>query len=542
MISLRIPLRRMLNSIQYRQIRFSVKQRKSLIVLLLSIVFILHTSIVRAQEGGQQGGTQTPATPTPKTPEQEALEKEISVLKLQKERAELLKDIRSAQAVPSITALEGKSTLNDKVEIEVHFMAYKAMTDVAFQISKEIKTELNRRVSPKKVDSIVIYNEKDVKDLRFYNTLHPVFKLQLDSIKNEYQPVLKELEELLTKPKDPKNSLETLGVVPKVLEGFFAGSSLLKGFIDVMSFFRTDTEISGVAVTIDDKALVAEVMRALLVEFEKNVVVYNPAILPPQVLKSSPTLTLLRETFELRMKSQGMIKTLEQIASRIKQNKEGIKELEENLTKLEEILKKKSAGFEENQKSIAQLQQKLRRTFPRPAREKLQKQIDALKKTNQELQKSIEQLTEDKQDLEDKKANAETRVKRLEGLVEASGVALARLKVLNEQFDAFIGDFLKIDAATGQNALTLFVKSENLEKAMDGNSYWLELKSVKAGGNNRTRRNLIRYLTGAKIDHSGGFIVGYAVYDKAGSVMIADKLAIYPGYKEPKAIEKIPDR
>jgi len=63
-----------------------------------------------------------------------------------------------------------------------------------------------------------------------------------------------------------------------------------------------------------------------------------------------------------------------------------------------------------------------------------------------------------------------------------------------------------------------------------------EIKSVSSGGNNRTRKNLLRFFTGAKLDHSGGVIIEYTLYENSGAVVYSDKLSIYEGYVEPKKI------
>src|SRR5581483_1671556 len=85
--------------------------------------------------------------------------------------------------------------------------------------------------------------------------------------------------------------------------------------------------------------------------------------------------------------------------------------------------------------------------------------------------------------------------------------------------------------------LALLVRSEDIDNAMrEETSYWVEIQSVTAGGNNRTQKNLLRYFSGPKIDHSGGVVVEYALYNKAGQVIYSDKVSCYEGYVEPKKI------
>jgi hypothetical protein len=84
----------------------------------------------------------------------------------------------------------------------------------------------------------------------------------------------------------------------------------------------------------------------------------------------------------------------------------------------------------------------------------------------------------------------------------------------------------------------MFIKSEDIERIMGNEeSYWIEVKSIVAGGNNRTRKNLIWFFLGPRVDHSGGVIAEYTIYDHTGEVVTSDKIAYYEGYKRPKQIE-----
>lgn len=120
--------------------------------------------------------------------------------------------------------------------------------------------------------------------------------------------------------------------------------------------------------------------------------------------------------------------------------------------------------------------------------------------------------------------------------IESLETNIKALTDLNERFLKFVAEFIKPDNS-GTNALTLFIKSEDIENALGGSdSYWLEIKSVSAGGNNRTRKNLIWFFAGARVDHSGGVILEYTIYDRTGAVLWSDKLTHYEGYKTPKQI------
>jgi hypothetical protein len=496
---------------------------RAALAIVLTLFALFDGTIIYAQEENPPANTQ----PAPKTPQQEALEQEIAILKLKKERAETQKAIRDALPVPSVTALDGKTTLST-VSIEPEMMAYRAMTNVAYIISGDIHNSVPR------AKAIAIYNAKEVKDWRFYQAMHPVFESQMTAMKTEY-------EGLLPKSADERRALSALsqekgGAVESLLGGAFLGSSVVKSFIDLTSLFRTDTEIAGVSIEISENALVPEVVHALKERYP-NIKIYDPSTVPPQLQEGSPTIALLKSVFEQRMEGGRVVRMLESLPEIVKAGNERIETLTGEISKLEGELKEKNEGIASNEEAVAKLKTRLRRARPGAARQKIEKSIQKLEAANKELSAEVQEKATLKQDKDDEVSTLKTRVKLRQQDIEKNQDKLARLKALNEQFDSFVGEFLKQDATTGQNALSLFVKSENLNKIFEGNeAYWLDIKPVKAGGNNRTRRNLIRYLTGAKTDHSGGFVVAYSLFDKEGVIAIADKYAKYEGYKDAKEI------
>jgi hypothetical protein len=139
------------------------------------------------------------------------------------------------------------------------------------------------------------------------------------------------------------------------------------------------------------------------------------------------------------------------------------------------------------------------------------------------------------------------QIKALEPIILADKTPIkvidATVKTLtdiNDRFQSFVDEFLKV-GPNGMNALALFIKSEDLDQIMrDATSYWLEIRSVTAGGNNRTRKNLIWFFAGARVDHSGGVVLEYTLYDGTGAVVYSDKLSHYEGYVEPKKIMQKP--
>lgn len=131
--------------------------------------------------------------------------------------------------------------------------------------------------------------------------------------------------------------------------------------------------------------------------------------------------------------------------------------------------------------------------------------------------------------------------------------AVAALKVLNTQFDKLVAELVKVDEAVGVNALTSYIQAENLRVALgcaDGScaggapadSFWIQLRVVSAGGNNKVKRNLITNIfTGDNISHSGGSIVEYILYDMNGNAKYSSTHTAYQDYIKAKDIKKLAD-
>lgn len=138
-------------------------------------------------------------------------------------------------------------------------------------------------------------------------------------------------------------------------------------------------------------------------------------------------------------------------------------------------------------------------------------------------------------------------------VIEAADVA-AQLKARNEQFDKFVAAIVQASAGGGPNALTSYIKAENLMDALREKpnekpnekpaekSYWLQLKVVKAGGNNRIKTNLIWdvFTGGNRVSHSGGVIVQYILYDLTGKAVISDTITEYTEYIKADKVRKLP--
>jgi hypothetical protein len=316
----------------------------------------------------------------------------------------------------------------------------------------------------------------------------------------------------------------------EALGGF---ATLVKSFIDVAALFRTDTKIEGANVDLDDTALVAEVFRALKFRycFTQGSLgcpkFYNPAAFHPR-LDESDTVFRVGQIFVFKTEADRIIKA----------KTAGKPPL---VAKLNELVAEKGKAEETLQRVkdltrvIGNLTVALKHETVPQFRKKLWEERD---KVEVELRKlgSEEELRAEITQLDLDIAARKAAIKAIDDPVKA-------LTDINERFQSFVDQYIKTDEK-GSNTLAMFIKSEDIDRIMGNDqSYWIEVKSIVAGGNNRTRKNLIWFFLGPRVDHSGGVIAEYTIYGHTGEVVTSDKIAYYEGYKEPKKIEegKLPD-
>lgn len=152
-----------------------------------------------------------------------------------------------------VKALEGKHTIDDNVAIECKILTYKAMSEIAFQIGKEIKN-IRENI---RIERVIICNQDD------FNTvlLYKIFIKQVQLLKKQYEEAITEaikpipitMERITPFMLDFVTPMAAMAAVPAVL----------KSFVDIASLFRTDTDIKGKETEIVDEAVVAEIARAL---------------------------------------------------------------------------------------------------------------------------------------------------------------------------------------------------------------------------------------------------------------------------------------
>lgn len=482
---------------------------------------------------------QTP-TPTPPPSEEELkLQEQKRLLELQRDIELAKKAIRDAQPTtpeppePKATPLEGNTTLNSEVRIETTFVTYNAMAHVADAIAKEVSS----RVTSAK--NLLIYDAQVVRDWRFHQALFPAFRGQTEDIKNHYVELVcnhptasQTFKDLYCIDKD--NQRITSGrqatrertAIAGVQAALGAGETLIRSFIDLASLFRTETKIEGVAVTIDQSAFVAEISRALKNQYCRPsalclpIAVYNPAAFHPRI-RESETIFRVGHLFVFKAEADRIIKI--QTA-----------EKPTLVTRLNEAVSKRTEA-EATLQRVRALRAIIKNLDAALAKETVPHFRDKLWEERAKAEVAVSTL-DSEADLEQEIRNLTAAIDQTRASINALDQSVKALTDLNARFQAFVDQFIKVDDK-GSSALALFIKSEDIDAIVNsGESYWLEVKPVIGGGNNRTRRNLIWFFAGARVDHSGGIIAEYTLYELTGAIVSSDKIAYYNGYFEPKRI------
>jgi hypothetical protein len=506
--------------------------------------YVINLAVLLTFGSANSARAQTP-TPTP-TEEEQRLQHEKSLLDLKKGIEEDKRAIRAAQPNASeaaAAALPGNTTLDEGVKLESAMVSYKAMSEVANQIGREIRSTVAG------ANNIAIYDAQVVEKWRLHQALFPAFKGQTEDIRNHYITLLCEDVNSGVSPyfratycKDQANTDFTAAANPanrasmkvEAISGAIgAGATLIKSFIDIASLFRTETKIEGKPVTIDSSAFAAEVFRALQNHYRclqtpipagcapHAVSLYYPGVFQPRITDSE-TIFRLGQLFVFQSEAERVIN--EKTAGRAAL-----------VADLNNLLAQKAAAEEKLGKikalneTVSNLNQALRYETISAFRHKLWEEKTA---ALVELAKLGSQTAVEGQigALNLSIAGKKAAINAIDGPVQ-------QLKDLNDRFQAFADQYLKVDAS-GSNVLASFIKAEDIERIMgNDNSYWLELKSVSAGGNNRTRKHLIWFFAGARLDHSGGIIAEYTLYNQQGAVVRSDKIAYYNGYIQPKNIK-----
>lgn len=471
------------------------------------------------------------------TPESE----EIIRLREQKTRAELEKDIAVAEKAkrdaefpkPSTSPLSGETKINDGAVIESDMVSYLSMAYAADDLVKGLKN------SQAPIRRLAIYSKPDIDLLLNYN----VTTNQIELVRQQYCKLLN--QDLVRCPATA--SERSLGTRAVTLPTTIAGS-LLGSFVDMTALLRTNVTVQGHALEINESALVSEVFRAIRAQdgINPRPELFYPAAFPPNINihTKSQILGQLEVLYDLKARTAALTQDLEENLKNIKNTAGKIEELEGVIKEI----KQQQQQSQDELNTLVQTQQVYGRRTPFEAYQRMQHLRKLLADLNKDLfhaQKSLDEKKVELKSLKQQQVSLMAQLARDLPLTDAKD-AVAKLKMLNERFDQFVATLIKIDAATGINSLTAYIKAENLRQALngiDGNGYWLQLAVVKAGGNNRIKTNLVTdiFTGGSRISHSGGVIVQYNLYDLNGKSVVSDTLTEYAGYLKSGKIQRLPN-
>jgi hypothetical protein len=202
---------------------------------------------------------------------------EIQELQQKKQKAELERDIAKAKEdaaksnaaaakaglpTPETKALEGTISVDEKAALPSQILTYKTMWEIAKQAASDITTIKSN------TDTLVVFSEKELGGVAAY-------KSALDQI-GAFQTRYNELNPpLVGAAAVPAFAL----LAPELV------ATLTKSVADVVALFRTNVEIKGTTVTVDDVAVVAELARGLREKKPTAKVIYPPLYYPLQFFK-----------------------------------------------------------------------------------------------------------------------------------------------------------------------------------------------------------------------------------------------------------------
>jgi hypothetical protein len=126
----------------------------------------------------------------------------------------------------------------------------------------------------------------------------------------------------------------------------------------------------------------------------------------------------------------------------------------------------------------------------------------------------------------------------LDEITKHADAAIARLTAINAQFDSLVHALITTEAGSA-NPLTNYIRTERLLNKITADDYWLQIKVINAGGNNRIKTNLIVdiFRGGNRVSHSGGVIVQYHLFNSEGQSIRSGTLSDYTSYIDARKIK-----
>ena len=558
-----------------------------LIALLLTCLSLTANAATLSTSSPRSVEDPTPTpTPTP-TPdvELERLQRQTKISNERAAQAENDKKIAEAKKAefdarfpkPSTSPLAGTTTISDGAVIESQIVSYVALRGAADKIVDDIRKDLVFENKDKQTinRNLAIFNERDVNLILSYR----VADAQISIIEAGYRS-------LLAPPAAPGP-----GVPAAPLRTFLpAAQSFLGAFVDLTALLRTNVEIKGQTFVIDEGPLAAEIFRAArdhvsATDHNQKIKgeLYYPYVFPIDVYRMTDSRFLghLEETRRLRVEAEKLFDDLLKALTDLAEKNAAVKALEQkvnvtipgetkktvlqaaNIIKAHcralnaEAEKIKQMPDDKQAEAMVALIERARKECRRMNQNKLEELLglgDTLKKLIKDLADAKKKLATAQQqqatatqtlvDLQKKLALGPiadpTDVDEVAKQAEA---AITRLTAINAQFDSLVDALVTADAGNA-NALTNYIRTERLLARIKEDDYWLQLKVINAGGNNRIKTNLIVdiFRGGNRVSHSGGVIVQYHLFDSTGQSIRSGTVSQYTGYIDSRRVERLEPR
>ena len=501
--------------------------------------------------GESNSRAQTPTT-TPKSSEVLRLEEEKAQAELRKAIAEANKaELEARFPKPVTSPLEGKTTV-DGALIETQIVSYGELANAANKVAQQLKdTKLP-------IKTLAIYNESDIKLLLSYKVALNQLKLMKEGYLQLIEPVSPTCPvttpELLTvQSLEDKARPDLIGPVPVMT----MAKSIFGSFVDLTALLRTNIELKGQMFDIEELALVSEVFSAVKAT-DRNAALYYPAVFPPN---------LDFNVDEMNSRLLGELDALNHFKAYAEGLADALAETQKELTKTKSVinaLKTEVVGLKSRKNEAEAKLADLEKIYGGPNSNRRGRIPSAKLEQMLELKRVIagfeRQLDDIQKPSDGKIAKAEAEQTRLHSVLacllsklkpvlqnrDKLEDTIARLRAKNEQFAKFVEALTKADNASGLNSLTSYIKAEFMLAAFKGpehketDFYWLHLKVLKAGGNNRIKTNLVVdvFTGGNRLSHSGGVVVEYILFDRNGLVKASAIFTEYSGYVKSTNIKK----
>jgi hypothetical protein len=420
---------------------------------------------------------------------------------------------------PRATPLAGDVQL-DSIKIEPQILTYRAIDE----LSGSIASDIQRRSTSTK---IVFLDSKHANNLDAYRTARQGVDLEIIRYGSRYDELAKSYRLFFGRVDNDRlgsllndvyrdQTLTDSGANFTTSElkaniGNLAASTLnpvtasLGFFADLMAMFKTDIKISGVDITPDKEAYISSLSRELKC---RKYQVIHPARYFPASDGPTPNSFLLASISTLDDKRSAAEKTVLEYAFWIAPALDRIKSEQARINKRIDL----------RDKYIVELEGARAKETDLGKKKKIQAEITA----NQDLRAGDE----------NELRSSETQIV----LLSAANNYIEALRSITADVKTFLGGITSV-GSDGESTLSKYLAAERFDQLSSGDYNILDVDVVAGGGNDRTRKNIIRYFTGSKIDFSGGAIVNWKLFSPNGYLLGSSNTRYYTGYVAPNKIK-----